>query len=127
MRHKPLLFLAGAAGVLAGMWWVMEPAVSAPAELVARGEAAAEFTLTMRNGQVDGPGRLMVWQGEPVSITVVSDFCDAAHLHGYELHMELTGGEPGAFDFTAEHSGRFMLEMHGNEQQIATLEVYPRR
>ena len=53
MRHKPLIFLAGAAGVLAGMWWVMEPAVSAPAELVARGEAAAERCVSHRQ---DGRG-----------------------------------------------------------------------
>lgn len=126
MRTRPWLFAAGALLALAALWLLLQPVAAPPAALAAR-EGAADYRLDVRNGQVHGPDRLYAWQHEAVRITVSSDRPDAAHLHGYDLHIDLAAHEPGAFDFTAGHSGRFVLELHGDEQQIAVLEVHPRR
>ena len=79
------------------------------------------------DGQYQGPETLTAYQGDTVQLDVFSDQDDAMHVHGYEKHLVLPSGATAVLRFTAENSGRFMLELHGSDLQFGSLEVYPRR
>ncbi len=85
------------------------------------------YRLSFVDGQYQGPETLTAYQGDTVQLDVFSDQDDAMHVHGYEKHLVLPSGATAVLRFTAENSGRFMLELHGSDLQFGSLEVYPRR
>jgi len=84
------------------------------------------FELTLSGGTpVGGPQTFNTVRGRDIVITLRGDTNDEAHLHGYDLHAPLQPGEPATLAFTAEHTGRFELELHHGGGRVAVLEVQP--
>ena len=119
---RKFLLPAVAVAVLAGLWGGLKPGSGAPTEPQTR-----HYRLSFVDGQYQGPETLTAYQGDTVQFNVFSDQDDAMHVHGYEKHLVLPSGATAVLRFTAENSGRFMLELHGSDLQFGALEVYPRR
>ncbi|HVE74853.1 MAG TPA: hypothetical protein VNA30_07200 [Mycobacteriales bacterium] len=85
---------------------------------------AADFTITYRAGKVSGDtGRLKVTKGDTVTIEVISDVADEAHLHGYDVSVEVVPGAPARLTFVAELPGVFHLELEKLHKQLASVQV----
>ncbi len=74
---------------------------------------------------VGGKQKISVSKGDTVRLTVSSDTPDEVHVHGYDLEEESKPGSPATFRFTADIEGRFEIESHTTETQIAELTVNP--
>jgi hypothetical protein len=74
----------------------------------------------------DGPSgiqRIDARRGQRVVITIVSQVPDHAHLHGYDLLVDVGGGRPSRMTFVADTPGRFEMELEDRGQPIADLRV----
>ena len=74
----------------------------------------------------DGPTgvqRIDATRDQRVVITIVSQVSDHAHLHGYDLFVDVGGGRPARMTFVADTPGRFEMELEDRGQQIADLRV----
>ena len=74
---------------------------------------------------VGGVKSLRVKQGGIVRLTVKSDTADEIHLHGYDIHKNVTKGGSVVFDFVAKDAGKFDIELEARKQQLAALLVEP--
>lgn len=84
------------------------------------------FEINIRNGKaVSGSTLLQVYEGDEITLKIVSDRSDELHLHGYDLHADLVPGETTTLAFTATRTGRFGMEMHRSHADLGALEVYP--
>lgn len=88
-------------------------------------DAEVTLTATLADGQVsvDGQDRLQASVGDVVAIMINSDSEETAHLHGYDILVELTPGETSMMLFTADTAGRFELELEESETFVAELVV----
>jgi hypothetical protein len=84
-----------------------------------------QFDLRIRDAKLLGPTVLKVNQFEELELHVTSDEADHFHLHGYELHLELTADNTATLRFVASHAGRFTFELHRADVELGALEVYP--
>ena len=75
---------------------------------------------------VGGAHAIRVVRNDEVVLTVRSDRDDELHLHGYNLHLHLKAGQPGALRFTARRTGRFSAELHKSDAEIVVIEIYPK-
>jgi hypothetical protein len=74
----------------------------------------------------DGPSRIQridARRGQRVVLTIVSQVTDHAHLHGYDLFVDVGGGRPARMTFVADTPGRFEMELEDRGQPIADLHV----
>jgi hypothetical protein len=56
----------------------------------------------------------------------VSDADDQVHVHGFDIEKPVTRPRRRRFDFKADIEGRFDVELHSNDTQIALLQVEPK-
>lgn len=108
---------------------VETPAADVAAAKPAAPVAAEPRTLEWRvqNGRVQqAPASLAVQQGELLRLSITSDRADQLHLHGYDRALALKPGVPAVLELTADHSGRFDLELHHSGLELGALEVQPR-
>lgn len=133
MRFGIFLFVAFV--LLAGLWSLLRPLPQAtPMPGAATPTASAEVTPATRRLHIDVPPAagaqaiavLQAQVGDPIELSVLSTQDDELHLHGYDLSLPLRGGEAGTLKFTAEHAGRFEIELHNAHAQIGVLEIAPR-
>jgi hypothetical protein len=82
-------------------------------------------TISYSGGDVTGGGRIEVPLGEPVQLLIESDTADEAHLHGYDIFLDLEPGTDGIIEFTADIPGIFELELENSRVLLAELEVGP--
>jgi hypothetical protein len=75
---------------------------------------------------VSGPEITKLTEGDKLTLRVTSDTDDEMHLHGYNLHLNLTAGKTGELSLTASRSGRFEYELHHAHTALGVIEVYPR-
>lgn len=87
------------------------------------GAATADtvIALEVRDGDLVGGSRQEnVSLGDTVEVVVTGDSTDQVHVHGYDLFVDLTGGEgnltfdaliPGTFEIELEGSGRLLVRM----------------
>ncbi len=133
MRGKTVLIAVATALALAFLWRLLAP--PAP-EVVAVGadtrEAAPAQVLALeyRDGVLLGAESLQVEQGSTLRLRVRSDKAAELHLHGYDRTLQLDPAAPVEMTLLADRSGRFELEVHGDEHGDghhggASLEVYP--
>ena len=55
------------------------------------------FTVLVKGGKpVGGIQRATAKKGQKVAIVVHSDVADEVHVHGYDLHKDVTAGGPSA-------------------------------
>lgn len=105
------------------------PVAPAPATEPVVPVAAAPMTIdyvVAQGRRVSGPETIRVHQGDEVVLNISGDHADELHVHGYDLHGPLTPSKPLQLRFTAEHSGRFDMELHHSDLALGTLEVMPR-
>ncbi len=72
-----------------------------------------------------GKQKIAVNKGDVVRLNVTSDDDEQIHVHGYDLEKEVSPGSPATFKFTADIEGRFEVESHSTDTQIAELTVNP--
>jgi plastocyanin len=85
---------------------------------------AVEIKVTVSGGKVaPRPSIHKIKKGQTVRIIVTSDKADEVHVHGYEKEQELTAGQPGTIEFTADQTGRFEVETHKSGLQLFQFEV----
>lgn len=149
---KPIAFVAAAIAVVVGLWSFFRPhrvevrapdtatavGVSAPLAMGSPSNASEQpvpgmparsdvFELIIKGGKpVGGPKLLQVHEGEQVTLNIQSDSADELHLHGYDLHAHITPDRTATLQFTANHTGRFGMELHKAHTELGALEVYPR-
>jgi hypothetical protein len=74
---------------------------------------------------VSSAALLQAREGDEITLRILSDRSDEVHLHGYDLHADIAPGKTAKLAFTATRTGRFGLEMHHADIELAELEVYP--
>lgn len=85
------------------------------------------FNIQIQDGKpVGGTSTFRVKQDDTVTFNISSDTAGEVHLHGYDLEAELTPGEKETLSFTANATGRFLIEVEDTEVEIGFLEVQPR-
>lgn len=114
MRRALLSCLLAACGVLA-------------TAAAAQESPARRVELRVAQGvPVGGPTVVKLVRGDEVELVVVADRADELHVHGVELHAQLSPGQPATLRFLAQRTGRFPIELHRAGVQLGALEVYPR-
>jgi hypothetical protein len=75
------------------------------------------------DGEVEGPDVIEVDLGSTVDVWVLSDIDDEAHVHGYDLIFEVSGGTPFHLTFVADVPGIFEVEVHTGHTHLFDLRV----
>ena len=84
-------------------------------------------TIRVQGGQaVGGVKTLTYHNGDRVRLRVTSDADDEVHVHGFDIEKPVTPSAPASFDFKADIEGRFDVELHSSDTQIALLQVEPK-
>ena len=79
--------------------------------------------LVVTDGKLDGGARReSVALGDTVTIRVSGNTDDEVHVHGYDLFLELEGGD-GELTFEASIPGVFEIELEGSHTLLVRLEV----
>jgi hypothetical protein len=155
MRVKSLVYLALPVAAIATLYAVLKPqraadtrqASPAPTALVAPEKAtpagpasAAQATdevrvlyakpntfdiVVQRGKRVSEPAILKVRKGDEITLRITTDSAEEFHLHGYNLHVQLTPERMATLQFTAKLTGRFVYELHRSGLELGALEVYP--
>jgi hypothetical protein len=82
------------------------------------------ITVTAVNGRpVGGIQRPTVTKGQTVRIVVKTNIGTQVHLHGYNIEKNIKKGVPTVIQFVAKVQGRFALELHPMDAQLAQLTV----
>jgi hypothetical protein len=87
------------------------------------------FELYIQHGKILTDERtIRVSQGDQVELYWSSDKPEVLHLHGYDIHTEVTPHVPAVMQFKAHASGRFPVESHGHSGHgsLIYLEVHPK-
>jgi hypothetical protein len=74
---------------------------------------------------VGGIAKIDVKKGDRVRFTVVSDVGDEIHVHGYDFMKDVQAGGRISFNFLANITGTFEIELENRKEQIARLKVEP--
>jgi hypothetical protein len=72
---------------------------------------------------VGGIQRATAKKGQEVALVVHSDVADEVHLHGYDLHKDVTAGGTLRIQFKATLTGVFEAELESRKLQIVELTV----
>ena len=81
--------------------------------------------VTVQGGNVQGPDRPTVTQGDDVQIVVRADVSDHVHVHSYDLVADVSPGEPARIRFKARVAGLFEVELEDAGRLLFQLEVTP--
>jgi plastocyanin len=155
LKAKPLLYLVLAMVVLGALYAIVKPQLSvegarsgaaerapaADAQLAPPVAAVAQATdqvrvlyakpnvfdiVVQRGRRVSEPAVIKVHQGDEVTLHITTDSADELHLHGYNLHVQLSPEKTATLQFTAKLTGRFTYELHKSELELGALEVFPK-
>ena len=82
--------------------------------------------VTIKNGTPAGGVKTFTWKkGQTIDLTVRSDVADEVHFHGYDVHKDVPKGGTVRFRMPATIEGRFVVELEGRKEQIASVDVVP--
>ena len=82
--------------------------------------------IEVEGGKVQGgPPDIDVKQGERARFTVSSDVADHVHVHGYDVLKDVAAGGTARFDFKADITGVFEIELEDAGLELARLRVEP--
>ncbi len=122
MRRTPAVLVALSLAVLVAACGDDTAGTSSP--------GAVDVAVTVSGGTVsvtvDGAAssdHVSVPLGSRVHLTITSDVADEAHLHTYDLMVDLEAGVVGSLDFTASIAGIFEVELEGSAFHLIDLEV----
>lgn len=80
--------------------------------------------LTVAGGRITGDtGRIAVKAGSRVRITVTADVADEVHLHGYDVKVRTSPGNPVDLEFTADRPGVYTVELEEAKLLLTRLQV----
>lgn len=72
------------------------------------------FELAIEKRSVAVAGDVIrVHQGQRVELRWLTDESASVHLHGYDIQASLKPGTPVVWNFNADTTGRFPIEVHG--------------
>jgi len=125
------------AGVCVSMIHYLLFCVIATAAAFAADSAQKTFSLTISQGTLPAPQRVLrVEKDDTVRLRVVGDAPGEIHLHGYRLELKVTAAGESELSFKAHATGRYRIEWHPtgetakqgdhHEPPLATLEVRPK-
>ena len=86
---------------------------------------AVEIEIEVEGGEVKGPGEVEVTQGDRVRIVVQADVSDEVHVHGYDLHGDVTPQEAAVIVFFADAPGVYEVELEDAGLLLFELSVVP--
>ena len=87
-------------------------------------DAGATIELEVAGGKpVGGVQRHRVDARESVTIIVAGDTTDELHIHGYDLVVGFSPGQPGSITFEADIPGIFEVETHHHGDLVMELQV----
>ena len=90
------------------------------------GGSAAVQTVEVKNAKPVGGIKVLKFnKGGTIRFKVHSDVADEIHFHGYDKHQDVKKGGTVTFDVPATIDGKFVVELEGRKQQIASVEVAP--
>jgi hypothetical protein len=82
------------------------------------------ISVSVANGKVNpAPAPVDVKLGRNVVIEVTSDANDEVHVHGYDITVPVTAGQPARIPVAATIPGQFEVELHGSDQLLLILRV----
>ena len=88
-----------------------------------------DFDLAIAKRRLEGgPSTIRVKQGETVVLRWRSDEPVRLHLHGYDLHADVSPSAPATIRFAATAAGRFPVAAHrsgARETTLVYIEVLP--
>jgi hypothetical protein len=105
--------------VLGGLFFLLRPDNPTGAPL------DRTFDVSIRDGEMK-PAETSVREGDSVTLRIDSDEPMEFHLHGYDAEREVQQGETDESHFRADITGRFEIEDHESEMELAVLQVRPR-
>ena len=80
--------------------------------------------VSIRDGSVEGGVQdVDVVLGREVILRVSSDTAGVAHVHGYDLFVDVVAGEVAELRFVADLPGEWEVELEGTGLRLASLEV----
>jgi FtsP/CotA-like multicopper oxidase with cupredoxin domain len=84
-------------------------------------------SLVIKGGEViSGNEVINLTEGDTVILTVTSDVDDELHVHGYDDLIPVKKDIQVQHTLKADITGRFPIELHNTEKEIAVLEVQPK-
>ncbi len=97
------------------------PASSSPSTVPSGTQTIA---VTVTGGQPQGGVRhVHVPLGTPVEVTVKADVSDEVHVHGFDLHADVSPDQPATLTFTADQPGNFEVELEQHASTLVVLEI----
>ena len=89
------------------------------------GPVVTVIDIVLVDGTVDRVERFDVPLDSAVRVTVTGDVADEIHLHGYDLHADVTPQTQAVLEFDAAIPGVFEIELEGSGVLIGELRVAP--
>jgi len=141
-NSRTLALVAAAAAVAITGFLVLRPSDDSPSSSSATTTTSASSSATTTSetpttlpdatvihlvgGQpVGGKQKISVKKGDTIRLKVTSDEAGQIHVHGFDLEEQAAPGKPASFTFTANIEGRFEVESHASNAQIAEISVNP--
>lgn len=108
--------------------------IAMPTGSAAQTGEVRRFELSIKDGKMDGGLRTVrVVRGDAVVLRWTVDQPTILHLHGYDIEIEVRPDAPREMAFEARSTGRFPVEMHGDNGEgrrahrvLIHVEVHPR-
>jgi hypothetical protein len=88
-------------------------------------DEAVRAEIVVQGGEVSGPERVELEQGQRLVLVVRADVTDEVHVHGYDLIKDVGPGEPARFSFRVDDPGRFDVELEQRQRPLTELVVSP--
>ena len=89
------------------------------------GPVVTVIDIVLVDGTVGRVERFDVPLDSAVRVTVTGDVADEIHLHGYDLHADVTPQTRAVLEFDATIPGVFEIELEGSGVLIGELQVAP--
>ena len=104
--------------------------LAAATNLVAQSSSpqTRRFELRIENGEIsNGSKPIQIQRDDSVEIDWSTDQRVIVHLHGYDILVTVDPGQTQKMTFVANATGRFPIELHGQQHRVLVyLEVHPR-
>ena len=88
-------------------------------------EEPVRAEIVVEGGEVSGPERVRLEEGQRLVLVVSADVVDHVHVHGYDLMRDVGPGQPARFAFRVTDPGRFDVELEDRQQPLTELVVSP--
>src|SRR2546430_16749827 len=81
------------------------------------------INLNVTGGTKMAPDNPTAHQNDKVTMNVTSDTDGEVHLHGYDIPFEVKAGETVSHTFTADKTGKFLIEWESTSTELGDFVV----